>query len=88
MNYLLGGFIAYTNTSKTWLRSNSFALHIISKFNNIAIKSLSVFSMLKILIEFVLFYLALNYFPKRPPSQYLRSFYVSLLSSGWDKVVP
>ena len=34
-----------------------------------------------------IYYLALNYFSKRPPSKYRRPLCVSLLSSGWNKVV-
>jgi hypothetical protein len=33
-------------------------------------------------------YLALRYFPRGLPPKYRRAVYVSLLSSGWNKVVP
>ena len=33
-------------------------------------------------------YLALNYLPRGSPPKYFRPLYVSLLSSGWNKVVP
>jgi len=36
----------------------------------------------------VFIFLALNYLPRGSPPKYFRLLYVSLLSSGWNKVVP